>query len=793
MSTNDWPQIKELLAGALARAPGERSEYLHAACGGDKALEARVEDLLELDDPAASFFEPPTASALIEEDETAVRGIAGRKIGGYELRRTIAAGGMGVVYEAAQDHPHRLVALKILRHGAASRQAMKRFQHESAAQDHPHRLVALKILRHGAASRQAMKRFQHESEILGRLQHPNIAQIYDAGTHDEGEGAQPYFAMQLVKGSPLIDYCDSEKLATRDRLALFAKVCDAVQYAHHKGVIHRDLKPDNVLVDDFGEPKILDFGVARATGSDIQVTTLRTDIGQLIGTVPYMSPEQVSGDPGDLDTRSDVYSLGVVLYELMCGRLPHELRQKSIPEAARVIREDDPTPLSSVNKTLRGDVETIVAKALEKEKERRYQTAAELAADVRRYLSDEPIVARPASTFYQLRKFARRNKVVVGAAGVVFVVLVGAIITTSLALVRAVDAEVDAKPEAATSQQVAGFIQEMLGGVDPFAEGKDTALLKQILDEASGRVEVELADQPEVEAAIRNTIGRTYGALGEYAAAEPHLERALEIRLRVLGKEDPKTLQSMAGLARLYSNQDRFEESERLYLETLEIRSRVLGEEHPDTLASMAGLAWLYHNHSRYPEAITLAGNALEIQERILGEEHRATLATMDTLASALLKRGRFAEAEELAGRALELRTRVLGAEHPDTLNSKRRLAGVFASQGRYGEAERLLREVLEVSTRVLTEEHKNTLWVMHALARLWWFQGRYDEAETLHSQALEIRRRILGPRHKDTLRGMYNVALVYTDQGRYDEAERLHKEVLELSRGTGEDDVGIA
>ncbi|MCA9295790.1 MAG: serine/threonine protein kinase, partial [Phycisphaerales bacterium] len=314
-----------------------------------------------------------------------------------------------------------------------------------AEQDSPRRTVALKVIRAGVISPQLMQRFQYEAEVLGRLQHPGIAQIYEAGVfraEDQPDHEpQPYFAMELIDGLPITEYCEKNHLSTGERLELLAKVCDAVQHAHQRGVIHRDLKPGNILVtaeaateasatgsrsemSHGGQPKVLDFGVARATDSDIQTTTLRTNIGQLIGTVPYMSPEQASGDPGEIDTRSDVYALGVLAYEVLAGRLPYDIRQKMIHESLRVIREDAPAPLSSINRVFRGDVETIVTTALTKEKERRYQSASALASDIRRYLGDEPISARPPSAMYQLRKFAQRNRAVVAG-----------IITTVLALV----------------------------------------------------------------------------------------------------------------------------------------------------------------------------------------------------------------------------------------------------------------------------------------------------------------------------------------------------------------------
>src|SRR4051812_34460558 len=323
----------------------------------------------------------------------------------YRILRLLGAGGMGAVYQAEQQQPQRTVALKVIKPG----------------------IVTAELLR----------RFGHETEVLGRLQHPGIAQIYEAGTVQTPEGAQAYFAMELVRGpagaraASLVEFAQQNKLSARQRLELLAKVADAVHYAHQKAIIHRDLKPANILVDDTGQPKILDFGVARATDGDVKSVTVQTDVGQIIGTLPYMSPEQAGGDPAQLDTRSDVYSLGVIGYELLAGRLPHELKTLMIHEAVRVIREDQPSRLSAINKTFRGDIETIIAKALAKEKERRYQSAGELAADARRFLADEPINARPASARYQMTKFARRNKALAIAVAAMLLVLIAGILTSS--------------------------------------------------------------------------------------------------------------------------------------------------------------------------------------------------------------------------------------------------------------------------------------------------------------------------------------------------------------------------
>ena len=725
----------------------------------------------------------------------------GQLIGRYKVVRVLGEGGMGTVFLAEQDKTTRLVALK--------------------------------VIRPGVASANLLRRFEHESQVLGRLQHPGIAQIYEAGTADTGEGAQPYFVMEYVRGRSLMEYAQGSQLGTRQRLELLAKICDAVQHAHQKGIIHRDLKPDNILVTEDGQPKILDFGVARATDADIQATTIQTDVGQLVGTIPYMSPEQAGGEVSELDTRSDVYALGVLGYELLAGRLPYDLSKKMIHEAVRVIREDDPTPLSSIDRVFRGDVETIIAKALQKERSQRYQNASDLAGDIRRYLTDRPIVARPASVGYQLRKFTKRNKALVVGVAAVFLVLVGGIVTTSVALAReseqrnlaeqreqqaqdARDAESEARAEAQQRQQEAEVAREealrqagiaqtvndfltddLLAAVAPSVEegkGKDV-LMRDVLDEAARSMDEaskaggRFEGKPLIEASIRATLGNTYRKLGEYAAAEPHLERARELRHRELGEEHPDTLGSMNSLAVLYGGQGRYNEAEPLYLKTLEIRKSVLGGEHPETLISMSNLALLYINQGRYDEAKPLSVKTQEIRQRVLGEEHPDTLDSMNNLALVFWRQGRYTEAEPLYIKALEIMNRVLGEDHRSTLRPMSNLAALYFNQGRFDEAEPLLIRAIAVMKRVLGEEHPDTLASMINLAIVYDNQGRYDEAEPLYIQALEIFKHVLGEEHPDTLTSMGNLSSLYIKQGRYDEAEPLSLETLEtLKRVQGEE-----
>jgi WD40 repeat protein len=396
-------RIEELFDRAVDLELPQRAAFLDEQCGGDADLRAAVEELLELSSKAEaddSLLRSPLAGSRPEEPALPAPPV--QTIGRYHVLRVLGEGGMGTVYEAEQDNPRRTVALK--------------------------------LIRAGPASDMLLQRFAREAQILGRLQHPGIAQVYDAGV---AEGGQPYFAMELIAGVPLDHYASEQALDTRGRLELFARVCDAVQHAHERGVIHRDLKPANILVESSGQPRVLDFGVARAADLGLTAAGGHTEAGQLIGTLAYMSPEQASGDPSSIDPRADVYALGVVLYELLAHRLPYILDGLPLPEAVRVISEQEPARLGSIDADFRGDVETIVAKALQKDKARRYASAGELAADVRRFLGHEPIRARPTSALYQLRKFARRHKALVGAMLGVAAALAAGTLVSVLYAVRA--------------------------------------------------------------------------------------------------------------------------------------------------------------------------------------------------------------------------------------------------------------------------------------------------------------------------------------------------------------------
>jgi len=780
VDTRRWRKIEELYHAAREVDEDRRPAFLEDACAGDRALRDEIDSLLAQERDAKRFIEAPAvefAARAIAKDRAWSSGNAagtmvGKTFSQYRILERVGEGGMGIVYTAEDTRLGRLVGLKLLKPAPA-----------------------------GADS---WRRFGLESRVLARLQHPNIAQIYEAGAADVGFGSQPYFAMEFIRGLPLGKYAESHHLSIRQRLELMAMVCNGVEHAHQRGIIHRDLKPGNILVDQSGDPKILDFGVARVTDSDIQATR-QTDVGQLIGTLAYMSPEQATGDPLEVDARSDVYALGVILYELLLNQLPYQLSPQ-LHEAVRAIREEDPTKPGSIGLAYRGDVETIVLKALEKDKARRYSSAAFLAGDIRRYLADQPITARPASASYQARKFARRHKVLLSATAAIFAVLLSSVIVSTREAVQARRSE-------QTAQAVVDFLQnDLLAQASaarqsgPGATRDPDLKVRTALDRAAARISGKFNNLPAVERSIRETIGYTYVSIGLDHEAGKQFERVAELYRRALGDKNPKTLKAMmlAGkftgsesllnqtldalgrvlgsehpetlacaveLAKLYAVEGNVARAEALAVQILQIRRRVLGPEHPDTLDSMRQVAWLHNEQGKYKQAEALYSQAVEIGRRAMGPEHRSTLSSMHGLAITYDCEHRYAQAEALETQAVGIKRRVLGPEERDTLISMEVLAEAYTGEGKYAEAEALLGQVVAISRRRLGAQNDFTLSFMDALAAAYLAEGKYTQAEALFNQILDTATKVQGPEARFTLSILSALASAYQQEGNYSQA----------------------
>jgi len=714
--------------------------------------------------PSEEGFDADATSALDE-------GGLGTVIGRYQLVQRIGEGGMGEVWLAEQKEPVR-------------------------------RRVALKVVKAGMNTREVMARFESERQALALMDHPAIAKVFDAGSTPQGA---PYFVMEYVAGVPITVYCDNHRLSTRERLELFMRVCEGVQHAHQKAIIHRDLKPSNILVTDVDgkpAPKIIDFGVAKALTQRLSAEAMFTRVGAMIGTPEYMSPEQASSSGEDIDTRTDVYSLGVVFYELLAGVPPLELRKAALEEFLRKLRDDDaPKPSArfrtqdpgtstevarkrqteppTLVRQMRGDLDSIALKAIEKDRARRYGSPSDFAADIGRYLRNEAVLAVPPSVAYRARKFAGRYRVALATACAFALVLI-------VAAVISIRQSIRANREAAVAQAVNDFLQnDLLGQASAYKQSKPDPKItvRDVLDRAGQRIEGKFEKQPEVEAAIRNTIGQTYEDLGVYPEARTQLERALDLQRRALGAKNPETLKTMSRLGRLAWLQGKYPEGEALLSQSLEIQRRVLGPQHPDTLYSMSNLAKVYDDQRKYAQAEALFRQTLEIRRRVLGPEDPETLGALNNLASSYWRQGKYAQAETAFSQVLEVSRRLLGSEHPSTLLAMNNLGTTYEAEGKDAEAESLYRQALEVRRRVMGPEHPETLYSMTCLADINLKQAKYAQAEALFSQIVEAQRRALGSEHPDTLHSMDGLAVAEDSEGKYAEAERLFSQTLEGMR----------
>jgi serine/threonine protein kinase/tetratricopeptide (TPR) repeat protein len=728
----------------------------------------------------------PTVLAPIIGDT--LRENVGSVIGPYKLLQQIGAGGFGVVYMAEQEKPVR-------------------------------RVVALKIIKPGMDTSQVIARFESERQALALMDHPNIAKVLDAGATAFGH---PYFVMELVKGVPITEFCDKKQSPPEARLKLFIDVCHAIQHAHHKGIIHRDIKPSNVMVtlhDGVPVVKVIDFGVAKATVQKLTERTLFTAYGQMLGTPAYMSPEQAEMSGLDIDTRSDVYSLGVLLYELLTGTTPVEaehLRAAGYAEMQRLIREQDaPRPstrFSSLGDTasvvavnrgldvkqlvqlLSGDLDWIVMKSLEKDRNRRYDTPGSFAEDVERYLRHEAIVARPPSTAYRVRKFAQRNRGAVLTGTVVAAALLAGIAVSTWQALRARRAEAaalaaadEATAREAETKAVLGFVEDRIfAAARPVGQEMGLGLevtLRRAIEAALQYVNESFATEPLIEARLRLTLGTSFLYLSDGKTAAEQEEAALAIYKRLRGPDDPDTLSAMNSLGTAYDLLGRQEEALKLREATFAKRKAILGPNDPDTIASMNKLGVSYGRIGRYADALKIDQEVLSRAETVLGKDHPETLLAMNSLANAYYYLGRYDDALKLREETLALYKQKLGPDHPDTLRARANLASSLDLVGRMQEALKLREETFALRRAKLGPDHSATLLTMNALGESYARLGRNADALKIREETLALRKAKLEPSHPDTLQSMNDLAETYATLDRHADALKLRQEAYALRK----------
>ena len=691
-------------------------------------------------------------------------------IGDYQILGVLGRGGMGIVYEAEQRSPRRRVALKVVR--------------GEAALDDNHLML-----------------FRREVEVLARLEHPMIARIYDSGRTPEG---RHFFAMELVRGRTLDVAMRVETpldgAETRRRLALLADVADAVHYAHQRGVIHRDLKPSNLVVaedaTDPGSVKILDFGVARITDEDVRATRV-TEIGVVRGTLSYMSPEQASGRPDAIDVRTDVYALGVILYEMLTGALPHDLSKASLAQAVRILEEAPPRPLRQAWKgsaRLDEDVETIVAKALEKDPKDRYGSAAALAEDLRRWLDSKPILARPPSTLYQMRKFVRRNPLPTAFAATLLMLLVGFAIAMGWQANRVAAERDRAQAAADKAEAINRFLQETLQVANPDIGGSHQTTILEALDQSLGRIEKTFAGQPILEADVRETLGETYNTLGEFAKTEEQLKRALELRLARLGPLHSDTGTTYGALSHLYHKTARYDEAIDAAQKGIAAERAASGPRHIRLAERLNDLGDAYYFAGKPQEAEKPVAEALEIG-RAWPEGPTYPLGeSLQLMGNILASEGKLDEGAKLLEEAVGVAVKVLGPTNTEADHARNALAMVLMQQEQYDRAENLLLEVLENTKKTLGPKHPMVAVTLENLGNIYYRQGHLDKTIAMLDQTAALRREILGPEDPAVGRTLCNRGTVQWRAGHLEESERSLRDGLALMRkGLGADHPDIA
>jgi serine/threonine protein kinase/tetratricopeptide (TPR) repeat protein len=759
------------------------------------------------------------------------KGEPGTVIGPYKLLQQIGEGGMGAVYVAEQEHPVK-------------------------------RRVAIKVIKPGMDSAQVIRRFEAERQALAMMEHTNIAKVLDAGTIDEGgrsqgtgdrgkdpagsqhkptfpltPSARPYFVMELVKGEPITKYCNSIHLPIRDRLEMFVQVCSAIQHAHQKGIIHRDIKPSNVLVcmqDGKPVPKVIDFGVAKALHQKLNDQTMYTEIGQIVGTLEYMSPEQAELSAMDIDTRTDIYALGVLLYELITGSTPldrRRLRQAAYTEAVRIIREEEPpkpstrltqskdslstlatqrrTEPSRLTKEVRGDLDWITMKCLEKDRTRRYETATGLARDLQRYLRDEPVEACPPTTGYRLRKYLRRHKGPVVAALVVLLALIGGTVGTTIGLLQArqaeaqaneerdkalhaeaaakedrdkkTEAEKAARQEAEKAKAFGKFLTEdlLVQAMPDKNAPSDRVTLLEVVDQAAARVGERFSGQPLLEAEIRRTLGQIYSGLAKFDEAERHFNAALAVQRRLLGEDDPETYRTMDPLGYMLVGAGRLDAALQLLQPSAAGLSRALGPDHPDAITAQTHLLCAYYTLRRLGEFVSVCEETLRRARAAFGPEHLITWYSLMHVGQAYRSTGRFADGLALNEEALRLALAKLGPDNTNLLLPISHLIQAYREAHRFEDAERLAADSVRIAQTKFGPDHALSTRALLGLAGLYWMEEKYDLVEPIYRKQAASSKKKSGADSLEHINALVALATILRLQQKYAEAEGLFDEAL--------------
>lgn len=774
MDSNRWSKVQALFEAALERQPTEREAFLREASAGDSALCEEVKALLEADARPHSLLDGFAVDAINLPEALSLEG---RFIGAYRIVRQIGAGGMGNVYLAER--------------------ADGQFEQK----------VALKLIKLGLSSEEILKRFQSERQILARLQHPNIAELFDGGLAEDG---LPFFTMEYVEGLPIDQYCDQHKRTIDERLHLFQIVCAAVQYAHRNLVVHRDLKPSNILVTEDGTVKLLDFGIAKLLSANDEAPTTLTQMGHRVMTPEYASPEQVRGEP--VTTATDVYSLGVILYELLSGRRPYQLAARSAKEVEKVIGTADPKKPSTVashteagiattpkiislarstqperlRRKLSGDLDNVCLMALRKEPDRRYHSVEQLLQDVTRHLQGLPVAARPSTLGYRGQKFVQRHKIGVAMTAVVILLVSGLIgfYTWRLAHERN-----RAQLEARKAAQVAEFLSDLFKISDPTEARGRTITARALLDHGAARIEKELAKQPEVQATMMKVIGTVYESLAQYAAADTLLEKALARQRRLYGESHPEIAGTLRMLGEVKLALGKLDTAETLQRQALAMRRKIFGHEHEEVAQSLSSLGKLLYEKGDLDGVETATHEALAIRRKLFGEEHAGVALCLNDLGWVRYEKSDHVAADSLHRQALAIRRKLFGEEHPDVAESENNLGATLYAKGNFAAADSLFRRALEKRRKLLGEEHPLTTFSLINLAVVLEEKREYDEAESAYRQVLAIHRKMFGEEHLTSADDLNHLGRVLTAKGDFAAAEPLLRQAVALQRQlTGED-----